>query len=229
MAAVTHCIFDMDGLLLDTERVYTEVTQEILDKYTPGKKFTWALKSRLMGTTSYESAKIIIEELALPLTIEDYLTETQFLQEKKWSSCVLLPGVAKLLRHLHKHGIPMALATSSTRPKMIQKSLNHQDVFSLFTSTTCGDDPAIINGKPAPDLFLDAQRKLRDPSAESCLVFEDALNGVKAAQAAGMRCIWIPDVNVVDLHGGTHDGVTEMLLSMEDFRPEKYGMPAFDE
>lgn len=73
----------------------------------------------------------------------------------------------------------------------------HQELFSLFGKhITCGDDAEIKNGKPAPDLFLAARDKFSldgdVPSAENCLVFEDALNGIEAANRAGMPAIWVP-------------------------------------
>ncbi|KAI8909937.1 HAD-like domain-containing protein [Powellomyces hirtus] len=226
MTEITHCIFDMDGLLLDTERIYTQVTQEILDKYVPGTKFTWDLKSKLMGRTAVESGRMVIEATKLPMTLEEYLDETADLQEKRWPLADILPGVANLVRHLKAHNIPIGVATSSTRPKFELKTSRHTELFSLFDSVTCGDDPEVINGKPAPDIFLVAKKRLGNPDASKCLVFEDALNGVQAARAAGMHCIWIPDANMLKLHEGADHGATEMVLSMAEFDPVKFGMPA---
>ncbi len=86
----------------------------------------------------------------------------------------------------------MAVATSSTRSKFALKTQGHSELFKSFQSITCGDDAGIVKGKPAPDLFLEARRKLGSPPSENCLVFEDALNGIEAARNAGMPVIWIP-------------------------------------
>ena len=80
---------------------------------------------------------------------------------------------------------------------MLLKSKNHQELFSLFGEhITCGDDPEIKAGKPAPDLFLAARGKFGKvgevPDADKCLVFEDALSGIEAGRRAGMSTVWIP-------------------------------------
>lgn len=176
-----------DGLLLDTERVYTEVTQEILDKYANGVRFTWEVKSKLMGRTGTESAAMVVDEYKLPMTVEEYLDITGQLQEERFPMVKPLPGVERLVRHLHQHGVPMAVATSSTRSKFELKTSRNKELFALFDHIICGDDPEIKNGKPSPDLFLAAQRRLGSPPAENCLVFEDAVNGVQAALNANMH------------------------------------------
>ncbi|KAJ3156106.1 Pseudouridine-5'-phosphatase [Geranomyces michiganensis] len=224
MTEITHCIFDMDGLLLDTERIYTEVTQEILDKHTPGTKFTWELKSKLMGRTADESARMVIEGCNVPITLEQYQNEMAALQVQRWPKADLMPGVENLIRHLKAHNIPMAVATSSTRPKFELKITRHRELFALFDSVTCGDDPEVKNGKPAPDIFLVAKKRIGDPHASKCLVFEDAVNGIQAAKAAGMHCVWIPDANMLKLHEGTDHGANEVIISMAEFDPAKYGM-----
>ncbi|KAI9245764.1 hypothetical protein BY458DRAFT_560741 [Sporodiniella umbellata] len=76
MTEITHCIFDMDGLLLDTERVYTEVTQQILDQYAGGIKFSWEVKSQLMGKTGDESAAMVVATYKLPMTTAEYIQMT---------------------------------------------------------------------------------------------------------------------------------------------------------
>ncbi|KAI8587982.1 HAD-like domain-containing protein [Geranomyces variabilis] len=226
MTEITHCIFDMDGLLLDTERIYTQVTQEILDKHVPGTKFTWELKSKLMGRTADESARMVLEGCNVPISLEQYQKEMAVLQEKRWPNADLMPGVENLIRHLKAHNIPIAVATSSTRPKFELKITRHRELFALFDSITCGDDPEVKNGKPAPDIFLVAKKRIGDPPASKCLVFEDAVNGIQAAKAAGMHCVWIPDVNMLKLHEGTDHGANEVMISMAEFDPAKYGMAA---
>ncbi|KAI9472102.1 MAG: HAD-like domain-containing protein [Benjaminiella poitrasii] len=226
-AYITHCIFDMDGLLLDTERVYTEVTQQILDKYTNGLRFTWDVKSQLMGRSGDEAAAMVVNTYNLPMTPVEYLAETAIIQENLFPHAKFLPGVEKLIRHLHAHNIPIAVATSSTRAKFELKTSLSKEVFELFDVIICGDDPEIKNAKPSPDLFLTAQKRLGNPSAENCLVFEDAVNGVCAALNAKMNVVWIPDVNIKALTGDHDHGATIVLGSMEDFIPEAFALPAY--
>ncbi|ORX46767.1 HAD-like protein [Hesseltinella vesiculosa] len=220
----------MDGLLLDTERVYTEVTQEILDKYTDGAKFTWDVKSQLMGRTGDESARMVVETYKLPLTVDEYLGIMGDIQQERFPLVKVLDGVERLVRHLHRHGIPMVVATSSTRPKYELKTSLHKDLFSLFDHIICGDDAGIVKGKPSPDLFLVAQEKLGMPPAEKCLVFEDAVNGIQAGLNAKMNVVWIPDENIRRLseEGETH-GACAVLASMADFDPSAFGLPPFEE
>lgn len=126
------------------------------------------------------------------MTVQEYLDETAIIQEDLFPHAKLLPGVEKLIRHLHAHDIPIAVATSSTRLKFELKTSLNKELFELFDVIICGDDPEIQNAKPSPDLFLAAQKHLGNPPAENCLVFEDAINGIEAALNAKMNvCIKI--------------------------------------
>ncbi|RUS18689.1 HAD-like domain-containing protein [Endogone sp. FLAS-F59071] len=228
MPHITHCIFDMDGLLLDTERIYTEVTQEILDKYAPGTTFTWDIKSQMMGTTSHVAAKILIDAFNLPITPAEYLRISVEMQENRFPDARPLPGVMRVISHLKHHGIPIAVATSSTRSSFLLKSSKNADLFSLFDHITCGNDEGIKNGKPAPDLFLAAQERFGAPPAENCLVFEDSINGVQAGLNAGMHVCWVPDSRTFELHGKDKEhGASLVLDSLEHFDPVQFALPVF--
>lgn len=130
---------------------------------------------------------MVVDEYKLPMTVDEYMDICSKLHEERFPLVKPLPGVERLVRHLHRHGIPMAVATSSTRPKFELKTSRNKDLFALFDYVICGDDPGIQNGKPAADLFLAAQRALGNPPSENCLVFEDAINGVQAGLNAKMH------------------------------------------
>lgn len=221
---VTHCIFDMDGLLLDTENLYTEVTQSIADPY--GKTYTWAIKQTVMGLQREAAAIAIVKALELPITPEEYVEVSTEKINQLMGSCKMMPGAERLVRHLHKNNIPIAVATSSGADSVEVKTKNHKEVFDLFHHKVMGSsDPEVKEGKPAPDIFLVAASRFPDtPKPEQCLVFEDAPNGVTAGVFAGMQVVMVPDPQVEEEQ---RKHATLVLNSLEEFQPELFGLPAF--
>jgi HAD superfamily hydrolase (TIGR01509 family) len=189
-AKVRHVIFDMDGVLLDTEPIYTEVTHAVAAQH--GKVFDWAVKGNMIGRPAMDSAEYVVKALDLPIRPEDYLRERAPVLEALLPTAAAIPGAEAFTRELHRHNIPMAVATSTDARLFELKTQRHRAWFSIFSKIVCGDDPRISRGKPAPDIFLVTARDL-GVAPSSCVVFEDSPLGVAAALAAGMRVVALPD------------------------------------
>lgn len=214
-------IFDMDGLLLNTEVLYTQATQAVVARF--GKTFDWTIKAGMIGRPAMDSARYLVETLRLPIAPEDYLSLRANTLRNLFPQCTALPGAERLVRHLHAHRVPKALASSSDHRLYELKTTRHRDWFELFDAVVLGDDPEVERGKPAPDIFLTAARRLRlQPS--HCLVFEDAPSGLQAALSAGMKTIAVPDPH---MDKAAFEQADQILDSLLDFAPQRWGLPAF--
>jgi pseudouridine-5'-monophosphatase len=217
----------MDGLLLDTETLYTQVYTELLAQW--GKEFTMKFKLRLMGLSATESAALSIKEYNLPVEPAEFQQMAMEKQLEAFKECSLMPGVNRLLKHLASTNVPMAVATSSRKDIFNIKTASHPELFKLFAVVVNGDDPAVKRAKPFPDIFLTAAERLGvDPA--TCLALEDSPNGVRSALAAGMSVIWIPDPAhdfSVDHDDLLDHPEIQRLASMQDFRPDHWGLPFF--
>jgi pseudouridine-5'-monophosphatase len=183
-------IYDLDGVLLDTEPFYTQVTQEIVGRF--GKTFDWSVKSRMIGRPSLDSARFLVSALDLPIAPEDYLRERQGRLEQLFRRSPPTRGAERFTESLAALGVPQGVATSSERRLFELKTANHASWFASFATIVTGDDPRVREGKPAPDIFLRAAEDL-GVRARDCLVFEDAPAGVEAARRADMQVIALPD------------------------------------
>jgi len=241
MEPVEYVIFDLDGLLINSEKIYTDVTNEILARY--GKEMTIEIKAGLMGKPEKASAEHLLAHFpGIELTVEDYIEERKVKQDKLWPSITPLPGVLKLIYHLHKHSIPIAIATGTQRRNIVLKTSHLPELIGPFKDNIiCADD--VTRGKPDPDVFLLAAERLgrrvgtgdyaalADELARTerrkGLVFEDAILGVQAGVRAGMQVVWVPDTGLTALDEGKALAAHETLTSLEEFEPEKWGLPAY--
>lgn len=190
----SHVIFDLDGVLLDTEKLYTEATQRVVGPY--GKTFEWSLKSLMMGRHELEAAQLLVTTLELPITAQEYLRAQLPIAESLFPSASELPGAQSFVRLLAERGHVLAVGTSSTR-RLYELKTAHLPWFSAFSAVISGDHPEVRELKPAPDIFLAAARAIAGDPAH-CLVLEDSPAGVLAARAAGMSVIAIPDPALPD-------------------------------
>ncbi|KAF2461223.1 putative HAD superfamily hydrolase [Lineolata rhizophorae] len=210
LPTIRACLFDMDGLLIDSEDLYTICTNELLREY--GKpELPWNIKAQLQGRPGPEATRIFSSWAQLPLTTEEFMGKLAARQEKHFPRAQPLPGVPELLATLTAPStsppIRIALATSSHARNFSLKTTHLAHVFDNFRPEhrILGDDVRIKNGrgKPAPDIYLVAletintrlrEEKDHEPEIrpDECLVFEDSVPGVEAGRRAGMQVVWCP-------------------------------------
>ncbi|KAJ2613921.1 hypothetical protein H4S08_001965 [Coemansia sp. RSA 1365] len=227
---VKACIFDMDGLLLDTEAMYTVLSNKVLAQH--GKTLPLETKIKMMGRNAKHATDVLLADLEIPMTFEEYDSQITELKKTYFPMTMMMPGAERLIRHLAKHSIPIAVATSSNKDMFLVKTTNHREVFELFGSNiTCGDDASVKNSKPAPDIFLTAMDRLDSTLGPAdCLVFEDSNIGVEAACNAKMNSIWVHDMrfSLDPQNPPKEHNSTERITSLLEFNPAQYGLPAFD-
>ena len=217
---VVAVVFDMDGVLLDTERLYTEATQQIVGRF--GKTFDWSVKGNMIGRPARDSARYLVDALDLPITPEDYLREREVLFETLMPTAEAMPGRARAHRpRCAPRGVPVAVATSSARP-----ALRAEDARTIATGS-----PASTSSSPATTRASRAASRRRtstcSPRASSgstparCVAVEDAPAGVDAARAAGMQVIAVPDPALGRDRVAAADVVLDSLVGL---RPADLGL-----
>ena len=182
-------IFDMDGVIIDSEPLHQKVEQELLEDL--GGVMTDADKEAFVGTTDYHMWSTMKERFNLSPTIEEMIEskKERFLEQVHTIS--LVDGFEKVLEELKAEGYLLALASSNNR-KAVDQIVKQFDLVHEFEIAMSGED--VTKGKPHPEIFLKtAQAMGVDPA--NCLVIEDAKTGVTAANAAGMKSIGLDNPN----------------------------------
>lgn len=220
---VTHVIFDLDGTLVDSEGISHNLWKKLVESHD--KVLPADFKYRYRGSPAVYTLKGLIEELNIESTVAELQKEMRKLEDEIYAtqSVDLIKGVEKLIKHFHKHNIPMAIATSSSKRQAELKMRNHMNIFQFINHVVTSDD--VLIGKPNPKVYhLAAQKFPARPKPSSCLVFEDTPNGLKAADAAKMQCVFIPQMKVDDEN--LKEMATIILKSIEDFEPEIFALPS---
>lgn len=219
MSKITHLIYDFDGLLLDTEPIYCRVNEMIASRY--GKTFTPALHRKIMGRQAMDCARILVEDMGLPLTAAEHLQARDELIYDMLPEAVPMPGARSMTQRFYELGVPQAIATSSAAVTFNLKTQRYQDWLAIFDAIVLGSDPEVKHSKPAPDSFLVAAKRLKaDP--ENCLVFEDSPAGVKAGKAAGMSVVAVPAAHMAR---ELYQEADEVLVKLADFTPTQWNLP----
>lgn len=182
-------IFDFDGLILDTESAIYQSWRELYESHA--QELTLEQWAHVIGTDFNAAFNPKTELTRLTGREFDWVQQEAELTQRVHALLEgfdALPGVRDRLREAAELGLPCSVASSSPL-SWVERHLAQHDLRSHFANVTCRDHVERI--KPHPDLFLDAARKL-NAAPDEVLVFEDSLNGLKAALAAGMKCVVVP-------------------------------------
>ena len=183
-------IFDMDGLLIDSERAISAAW--IAGARALGFKLDMSDFVKVIGTASQQSTAMLIEMMGSEDAMRATAAKARELLPQVGGAPVfpLKPGALPLLQALRAAGIPCAVASSSAVEE-IRHRLGHVEVLQYFRSVAGGDE--VTHGKPDPALYLLAAARL-GVAPQDCIAFEDSENGARAAQAAGVRVVIVPDL-----------------------------------
>jgi HAD superfamily hydrolase (TIGR01509 family) len=205
-------VFDMDGVLVDTEQVWDEVREGLVRER--GGRWHERAQADMMGMSSPEWSRYMHEELGLaepPAEINDEVVRRMQLRYRE--SLPLLPGAVEAVERLAA-AAPLALASSSNRP-LIDAVLEAAGLTARFRATVSSEE--VPRGKPAPDVFLEAARRL-GAAPERCAAIEDSSNGLRAAHAAGMRVIAVPNAHYPPAEAAL--ALADAVASLGELTPE---------
>ena len=180
-------VFDLDGVLVDSETVWDGARRAVVAD--TGRVWRDGATRAMMGMSSREWSRYLHDELGVPLTPQDISNRVVAHMIKAYGRHLpLLPGAVPAVRRLAERW-PLAVASSANRP-VIDAALQGAGLADCFTATVSGDE--VARGKPAPDVYLEAARQLGvDPHRAAGV--EDSSNGLRAAAAAGMLVVAVPN------------------------------------
>ena len=184
---VAAVVFDLDGVLLDSEQAWDQARRDLVEE--TGATWTATATRDMMGMSSKEWPVYVRDELGVPLTADEINADVvRRMVEGYRERLPLLPGAREAVGRMAAVA-PLGLASSSNR-EVIDEVLHTMGVTDLFAATVSSEE--VERGKPAPDVWLEAARRLGvDPAAS--VAIEDSENGIRSAHAAGMRVIAIPN------------------------------------
>ena len=186
--------------MIDTEPIYFDAAEIMINKYGNGKKFDWDTKIKTLGSPELVTAKIIVDTFEVKLTPEEFLEKRNAITPEYFKKCPFIEGAKEITDKFKKElKFKTALATSSAKINFDYKTFNKKEwIKEDFDAIVLGDDKRIKNGKPAPDIFILAAKEIGLKPNE-CIIFEDSIGGMKAAISSGAKIvIGIPDPHLRD-------------------------------
>ncbi len=201
-------VFDCDGLMFNTEEVFSRSGEELLRRR--GHRWTDELRQQMMGRRAAEAISAMIEMHSLNDSVEELLEESESIFASYLPDMLApMPGLFELLEHVEAHGIPKAVATSSHR-NYLTDLLQRFDLTHRFQTTLTAED--VSRGKPHPEIYLTAAERL-GVAPHEMLVLEDSGAGTRAAADAGAYIVSVP-----------HE-----FSRSQDFSPARYIAQRLDE
>lgn len=206
---IKAAIFDMDGLLIDSERIIMQAC--IIAAKRVGITYTQAEYVELIGRAGPDSTRIMQEQLGGVLNFNQVMQGLDSLLAEHNYAFPLKNGVLPLLKHYQSNNVICSVASSSPIHH-ISHRLSQVGVFDYFSHITSGQE--VTRGKPKPDIYLLAIKKL-GISPDDCIAFEDSENGARAAIAAGLKVVVVPDLKEPSDYVREH--CHQVITSLEDW------------
>jgi pseudouridine 5'-phosphatase len=233
LSNIKGVLFDLDGTLVDTESLSDKaifaalqeegvLTESFIQEHgfnSDKNPLPWELKKQILGLRGSEWGPLVIDYAirnwgvapSQAPSVQQLWSDWEFHLNSLCCQVEACAGAYELVDRFVALGLPMAIATSSRRTSAEKKATNHKGMFEKISFIVAGDDPAVKQGKPAPDIYLEAARCLEvDP--HECLVFEDALSGVKAGKAAGCFVVAVPDQRFTPQEKAVFSEVADLVV-----------------
>lgn len=209
-------IFDMDGVIFDSEKGVRECWEVVAEKY--GLKDIITVCERCTGTTYEDTKRIFGEFYGKEVPYEEYKAECSALFHERYDGgrLPMKEGIKEILSYLKDRGVALAVA-SSTREETVKKWLNQADLTKYFDKIICGD--MVEKGKPAPDIYIRACEEL-NVNRTGVFAIEDSYNGIRSAVAAGIDVIMVPDLlpPTEEMKEKAHKIFKDLIEVMEYFK-----------
>ena len=186
---IESVVFDLDGVIVDSEQVWDDVREQLVRER--GGRWHEGAQAAMMGMSSPEWSRYMHDELGLPESPEAINDEVvRLMLERYRESLPLIDGAVEAVERLAAE-LTLGVASSSNRP-LIEAVLERAGIAGRFAAVVSSEE--VARGKPAPDVYLEAARRLGVEPA-LCAAVEDSSNGIRAAHAAGMRVLALPNAH----------------------------------
>lgn len=207
-------LFDLDGVIADSEPMWNDIDSAMLQTY--GIEYAGEHKHQILGTSFSVALNFYRETFNIRAEIEEMMLRRRDIARDFYAERIpIFESAPQVLAALKKQNFTLGLATSSIAD-LVLPFLKRHDLNQYFDAFTTGEE--VEHGKPAPDIYLAAAHKA-NAEPQRCLVVEDALAGLQAGRAAGMTTVAIPDARWVDvsLFPDRADGVLDDLVQLPDW------------